>query len=342
MIPQFACRMLAALTVLAASMLYTPVAPAQKGIARVVRPIAADAWYPADAAKLTTMLDDLYKEAEAAAAVSPASGRLVACILPHAPYQTSGSIAVSALSLLEPGQYERVVILAPAHHSEFRGCSIPSAQAYVTPLGVVPIDCQLVRELDRVSPLIEVRSLHYGKSLERQQLHERETGIEVMLPYLQARLGSFLVVPIIVGQLEDYHDGIDVYGIDAIAGTLKRCIDDKTLVVVSSDFTHFGNTFSYRPFKDNIVESIEALDHGAFDLITARNSEGYYEYLQQTKNTICGKEAIAVLLKLLPENARGAVTAYDISARRTGDTKTSISYAAIAFTVPRQVETAAK
>lgn len=317
-----------------------PPVAAEKSVTRIVRPVAAGSWFPAEADKLQTLVDGLYNEADAGAAASPVSGKLVACIVPHAPYATTGAIAASTLRLLQPGQYERVIILAPAHHSKFRGCSIPSAQAYITPLGVVPIDCALVREIDRLSPLIEVRSLNYKKVRERQPLHEKETTIEVMLPYLQQRLGSFALIPILVGELKDYGDNLDVYAIDAIASILARYIDEKTLVVVSSDFTHFGNNFSYRPFKENILQGIEALDKNAFDLILSRNSAGYYEYLRQTENTICGKEAIALLLKLLPKNARGAVTAYDISARRTGDTKTSISYAAIAFTTPQQLQAA--
>jgi hypothetical protein len=317
-----------------------PPAAAEEGVTRVVKPVAAGAWFPADADKLQTLLDGLFKEADAAVAPGAVSGKLAACILPHAPYATSGAIAASALRLIEPGQYERVIILAPAHHSKFRGCSIPSAQAYITPLGVVPIDCVLVREIDRLSPLIEVRSLSYKKSFERKQVHERETTIEVMLPYLQARIGAFAVVPILVGELKDYGGNLDVYAVDAIASILSRYIDDKTLVVVSSDFTHFGNNFSYRPFKENIVEGIEALDRNAFDLIVSRNSTGFYEYLQLTANTICGKEAIAIMLKILPKDARGAVTGYDISARKTGDTKSSISYAAIAFTAPQHIQAA--
>ena len=341
MIPQFGRAVLAAAVGLVALFLAcAPPAAAEKGVARVVRPVAAGAWFPADADKLQTLLDGLYKEADAGAASTPVSGKLVACIVPHAPYATSGAIAASTLRLLQPGQFERVIILAPAHHSKFRGCSIPSAQAYITPLGVVPIDCPLVRELDRLSPLIEVRSLNYRKVLERQPLHERETTIEVMLPYLQARLGMFAVVPMLVGELKDYGGNLDVYAIDAIASVLSRYVDEKTLVVVSSDFTHFGNNFSYRPFKENILQGIEALDRTAFDLILARNPAGYYEYLQQTGNTICGKEAIALLLKILPQGATGAVTGYDISARRTGDTKTSISYAAIAFTMPQHLQAA--
>jgi len=312
-------------------------ARAQNGPARVVRPVAAGAWFPADTEELSSLLKGLFSKAEAAAGDAP-GGRLAACIVPHAPYATSGPIAASALRLVKPGQYERVIVLAAAHHSKFRGCSIPSAQAYITPLGVVPIDCKLVRDLDRLSPLVEVRSLQYEEVLERQPLHERETTVEVMLPYLQARLGTFNLVPIVVGQFKDYHGNLDTYALDAVASALKRFIDDKTLVVVSSDFTHFGNNFSYRPFKENILQNIEALDRAAFDLILSKNLEGYYEYLRQTENTICGKEAIALMLKLLPKDAAGTLTGYDISARHSGDTKTSISYAGIVFTQPEHVQ----
>lgn len=337
MVPHFLRFAPLAALLLALAAVCAPVLAMQNGPARIVRPVAAGAWFPADADALRKLLDELFTKADAAAENDPA-GRVAACIVPHAPYATSGPVAASALRLIKPGRYERVIVLAASHNSKFRGCSIPSAQAYVTPLGVVPIDCKLVRDLDRLSPLIEVRSLQYEEVLERQPLHERETSVEVMLPYLQARLGTFLLVPIVVGQFKDYHGAMDEYGIDAVASALKRYVDDKTLIVVSSDFTHFGNNFSYRPFKENILQNIEALDRAAFDLILAKNLKAYYAYLRETKNTICGKEAIALMLKLLPQDAAGNLTGYDISARHSGDTKASISYGGIVFTVPERVQ----
>jgi AmmeMemoRadiSam system protein B len=163
-------------------------------------------------------------------------------------------------------------------------------------------------------------------------LHERESTIEVVLPFLQARLGEFRLVPILAGDFVDYHKRFDENAVASVAERIREVVDDRTLIVVSSDFTHFGNNFSYRPFRENILENIEALDKEAFRLILKRDSPGFHMYLEETKNTICGKAAIEILLKLLPPTAQGRLLKYDVSARKTGDTRASISYASIVFT----------
>ncbi|NIA14206.1 MAG: AmmeMemoRadiSam system protein B [Nitrospiraceae bacterium] len=299
------------------------------GAAKFVRPIAAGLWYPEQPQELRDTVDGLLKAAQ----TSQPSGRCVASIVPHAPYATSGQIAAEALSIVRAEDYDRVIVLAGSHHTAFRGCSIPSAYAYRTPLGNVVIDGPAVRALDR-STLIEVRSLRYGPAAERKQLHERESNIEVVLPFLQVQLGTFQIVPVVVGDFKDHGGQFDEAAMEAVAKQLRPLVDERTLIVVSSNFTHFGNRFSYRPFRENIVEGIEALDRAAFDCILRRDYAGYLRYLKDTRNRIDGKYAIALMLKLLPEGARGKLLAHEISARKTGDTRTSISYAALAFAVP--------
>ena len=297
-----------------------------EGATRILRPHAAGKWYPADADELRATVEGFIREAE----VSAPEGRCIACIVPHAGYVFSGDIAGHAFKLIEPGQYDRVIVLGPSHFAGFRGCSIPSVQLCRTPLGDVILDGPAIRKLDR-STLIEVRSIHYRQSLERIPVHEREHSIEVVLPFLQVRLGAFKLIPMLVSDLNDYQGRIDVAAIETIAGMLKETMDERTLVVVSSDFTHHGNNYSYRPFKENVLEGIEALDRQAFDLILAKDFEGFRGYLEQTGNTICGRLSICILLKLLPKTAEGVLLSYDTSARRTGNLNNSVSYAAIAF-----------
>ena len=336
---------------------------AMQGAVRVAHPIVAGIWYPADPEPLRQAVEKCVKEAATAAGPDP-EGRCVALIVPHAPYETFGTIAGAAFKRIQPGQYDRVIILAPAHFTEFPGCSIPSVQAYRTPLGDVLLDGPAIRVLDR-SPLIDVRSVNYGSGMQpaiksdtgkkkhhkkrddakqgaafidnltrRVQLHEREYTIETVLPFLQVRLGEFKLIPLLVGDFKGYGGHIDDNGISSIADALLPLLDDRTLIVVSTDFTHFGNNFSYRPFEQNILEGIEFLDRQAFSFILALDYDGFQTYLEQTRNTICGKNAISILLHLLPRDAKGVLLSYEISARRSGETKSSISYASIAFILP--------
>jgi AmmeMemoRadiSam system protein B len=299
-----------------------------EAVTRFVLPIVADIWYPGKKADLDVALKEYMKGVQA-----PAGERLAACIVPHAPYKTSGAIAGAALGMLQPGQYKRVIVLGGVHKSTFRGCSIPSVEFYQTPLGVVPLDGLAIRQLD-MSPLIEARAVNYQADNNRVQVHEVEYSVEAVLPFLQERLGQFQLIPILVSDLLDYQKKTDVDALDAVAEYLRPCLDDQTLLVVSSDITHYGNNFSYRPFKENIVESIDALDNEAFRLILARDVRGFAQYIDNTDNPICGKNAIAIMMRLLSKAAQGRLLAHEISARKTGDTRTSISFASLAFFAP--------
>jgi len=316
-------------TKLALLVLAGPVLMGYQGPTRIIQPISAGIWYPADREELRTTVQGYLEGAEA---VAPRR-RCVACIIPHAPYATAGSIAAAAVKQLEPGQYDRVIVLGAAQHSSFRGCSIPSVQAYRTPLGDVPLDGVTIRQLSR-APVFDTRSVHYRARRGRTQVHEIERTIEIVLPYLQVRLGSFRLIPLLVGDFVDYHGHSDENAYAVVVRALKELVDERTLIVVSSCFTHFGNNFSYRPFRENIVEGIERLDRTAFDLILKRDYPMYRAYLDQTRNTIDGKNAIAILLKLLPPFIEGKLLSYEMSARMTGNTKSSISYAGIAFFEP--------
>ena len=121
----------------------------------------------------------------------------------------------------------------------------------------------------------------------------------------------------------------------AVAAALEPWCETPTLVVVSSDFTHFGPRFRFTPFRTEVQKRIEALDMGAVDRILAGDAEGFGAYIDDTAATICGRAAIHVLLRLLPAGVEGKLTAYDTSGRMTGDWDHSVSYAAVVFSRPQ-------
>jgi len=298
---------------------------------RVRPPAAAGTWYPADRDTLSATVQ---RHIEAADVTVP-PGRLVACIVPHGPYGFSGDVAAHAFKPIETGQYDRVIVLAPSHFAAFRGCSIAAVQAYRTPLGEIPLDGPVIRKLT-YSTLFSSRALKYSETDERTLLHEREHAIEVVLPFLQTQLGIFRLVPIVVGDLRNYSGTVDRYAVNAIVRMLRDVIDDRTLLVVSSDLTHHGNAFSYRPFPNNVLEGVEELDRQALQFLLNRDEAGFQRYLDETKNPICGKLVLSILLKLLPESVEGHLLAYDISARRTKDLSRAVGYAAVVFVDPTQ------
>ncbi len=281
-----------------------------------VRPSAlAGTWYPGDPRVLADTVDGLLDGSEAAAP----QGTIRALVVPHAGYRYSGRTAAAAFSLVRGKTYRRVLVLAPSHHGDFPGLSIADVDAYTTPLGQVQLDGEAVARL-RQSPLVRADP----------RAHEPEHAIEIELPFLQRALEpGWGLVPILVGRLDPAEYPV-------VAGLLRPLMDDKTLVVVSSDFTHYGARFGFQPFPPDaeVPGRIRALDDGAIERILARDGPGLLEYQSQTGITICGYRPLALLLHLLPPDARVERVAYATSGDLTGDWRSSVSYAALVVTVP--------
>jgi AmmeMemoRadiSam system protein B/AmmeMemoRadiSam system protein A len=254
-----------------------------------------------------------------AAGPRPVKGEIRALIAPHAGYRYSGPTAAAAFALVRGRDFARVIVLAPSHRSPFHGISIAQVSAYETPLGQVPLDSEAVARIRR-SPL----------ALAEPQAHVREHAIEIELPMLQRALKpGWRLVPVLVGQLDESDYG-------PAAELLRPLADGKTLIVASSDFTHYGARFDYQPFPadDRLPERIRALDQGAIDRILARDGPGLLDYQARTGITVCGIRPLALLLRLLPPESSVESIAYGTSGELTGDWESSVSYAALAATAP--------
>ena len=286
------------------------------GAHRVRESALAGGWYPADPDRLQAQVDGFLSAAKATAPKGP----IRALIAPHAGYTYSGPTAGQGFSLVQGRSYKRVLVLAPSHHSPSRGLSIAPVDAYRTPLGDVPLDLAAVAAL-RLSPLV----------VEEPDAHVREHSIEIELPLLQRALTSgWHLVPILVGRLEgaDYQTAADL---------LRPLADADTLVVVSSDFTHYGQRFAYQPFPldGETPARLQALDDGAIDRILAKDSAGFMSYQRETGITVCGYRPIAILLRMLGPGAEVQRVAYTTSGALGGDYANSVSYAALVVTDPQ-------
>jgi MEMO1 family protein len=144
-----------------------------------------------------------------------------ALIVPHAGYIYSGPIAANAYARLAParGRIERVVLLGPAHRVAVAGLALPGAQGLQTPLGVVPVDAAAVARIESLPQVVT-----------SAEAHAREHSLEVHLPFLQAVLGSFALVPLVVGRATT----------EQVAEVIEQLWGgDETLIVISSDLSHY-------------------------------------------------------------------------------------------------------
>ncbi len=316
----------------AAMLLLSPTALAAPAHRYIVRaPAVMGVYYPEAPETLLKTLQDLYAAADAPDIAEP----MVGCIASPAPYGLAGSVTAQAFKNLKPGQYDRVIILTAAHMADIENCSVEAVDAFVTPLGPVPLDEDAMRQI-LFSPLFTARSLSYRKVDKHPQVHEYEYGVEALLPYLQERLHEFKLVPIVVGRLNDAGGKFNPAAVEAIARVLRPIVNERTLVVASSSFTHFGNDFSNRPFNDNIIANIEHLDRQAFDCVMALDMKCFAKYLDATHNVIDGRHPIEILMKLMPPQTRARILAYEVSASKTGDLNRSMSFAAFTFHDPKR------
>ncbi|MFQ5714338.1 MAG: AmmeMemoRadiSam system protein B [Candidatus Scalinduaceae bacterium] len=283
----------------------------QAGIQNVREPAAAGRFYAGTEAKLKKQVNNLLNNA----LTESLPGKPVALISPHAGYRYSGLVAAYGYNAIKDYDYKRVIVLAPSHYSRYMGASILDVDYYKTPLGLIKLDVGICNNLINNPPLIGTL----------KKAHSREHSLETQLPFLQMVLNNFELVPILIGRLNNE-------AFDFLADKIKPLIDEDTLIVASTDFTHYGYGYSYVPFKKDIEANIRKLDYGAFERILALDFDGFSRYKSATGITACGFMPVALLLKLLPDDVQGKILRYDTSGKQMGDFNNSVSYASIIFT----------
>lgn len=301
-----------------ATILFLPLTLSCKpAVEDVIRPPAHAGpgdFYPSDPTQLGDMLDGFLAKADDYTGPRPR-----AVIAPHAGYAYSGQTAAysfKALLRFAP-DIKRVILLAPSHYAGFLGVVL-NAKSYQTPLGVYPLDKDAVKKL-RAS----------GFSWTTNETAEtKEHADEMEIPFLQKVLPHAKLVPMVVGEL-------DAETLSGAAKAISSILDDKTVLVVSSDFTHFGPNYSYLPkFKKGVEQGLKDMDGTAVRLITQGDLQGFEAFLGETQSTICGRYPILLALEVLHQGGlgvTGSLLRYETSGHLTGDWTNSVSYSAIAL-----------
>jgi AmmeMemoRadiSam system protein B len=178
----------------------------------------------------------------------------------------------------------------------FRGLATSSAEYFLTPLGPVQLDLGAILALQEL-PFVRCRD----------DAHAAEHSLEVQLPFLQASLEDFHLVPLVVGEVSPTD----------VAAALDRVWDgDETLIVVSTDLSHYHPYDKARRVDSETGEAIRRLDSAAID-----------------GNRACGFRALNGLLAAA--GRRGLeVTALDErnSGDTAGDRRRVVGYGAYALT----------
>lgn len=258
----------------------------------VIRPAAvAGRFYPGEPERLRATVTQFLDEARASVAAPKA------LIAPHAGYVYSGWVAGGAFATLRGATgIDRVVLIGPAHYVSLRGIAVPTAEAFETPLGRVPVDRAALGEISDLDPVTRADAPHAP-----------EHALEVELPFLQTVLGDFALVPLLIGYARP----------EEVADVLSRLWGgSETRIVVSSDLSHF---LSYEDARRMDEATAETIERGDWSKLRSEHA--------------CGHVAVA---GLLIEAARQGLAARRLALMNSGDTagpKSSVvGYGAWAFT----------
>lgn len=240
----------------------------------------------------------------------------VALVVPHAGFIYSGPCAGLTIGLLQGADVRRVVLIGPSHRFSFRGAALPPGAAFATPLGRVELDRAAIEMLSRL-PGFEVNA----------PAHASEHSLEIELPLLQKALPKgFTLVPLVIGRVDrDQRQSVGA----AVASLLR---EPGTVLIVSSDFTHYGPNYDYQPFRTDVPRQLARLDGGAVQKILSRDLAGFESYVGSTDATICGAEPIRILLQALEgRDLDSRWIDYYRSGDMLADFGNTVSYVGLAF-----------
>ena len=292
---------------------------------KTVRPAyCAGSWYPGDRETLTKTVDDLLAKAKPTSlpstpGVKGLPGKPIAVISPHAGYAYSAPVAAAGYRCLHGQKYKRVIVLAFSHRNAARysGVDVPrECTAYETPLGQVPVDREVCDALLKKTPFTSNPDVDRG-----------EHSLELQLPFLQRALKDFRLVPLYLGGMNDTQYA-------RAAEALLPFVDDDTLLVASSDCTHYGADFGYEPFTKDVEKNLQDLaDQAAAPLLKA-DFDGFAAHVEKTGDTICGRGPILLMLRILSmkAGAEGVRAGFDMSGRQNGEWGHSVTYQSFVFT----------
>lgn len=210
----------------------------------VRRAAVAGLFYPAEREELAATVERYLEDAAREAPGSPVP--VTALVVPHAGYVYSGPVAARAYAKLcaLKGRVRRVVLIGPAHFVSVSGLAVPRAEVFECPLGAFPVDRAAI---ESVAHLPDVRV--------SDAPHAPEHSLEVQLPFLWACLGKVPLVPLVVGDA----------GPAAVSDVLARLWrDPETLLVVSTDLSHYQSYREARRRDTATAAAIEVLDHTSF------------------------------------------------------------------------------
>lgn len=238
----------------------------------VKEPSVAGTFYPLDKNELKDTVEGYLSKAK----VTDHGGRLIALISPHAGYRYSGQVAAYGYRQLHNTDIKRVILIGQSHHEAFKGASVYTTGSFQTPLGKVDIDEKNAKKLLNDSADIKFYPGAFTK----------EHSLEVQLPFLQSVLNDFTIIPVLLGSPTRST-------FEHLTDELTELIDEKTLIVASTDLSHYHSYERAVEMDSKLISAIESLS-----VINAG------ELVQSGKSEMCA--AVSVIITMEVAKRHGA------------------------------------
>jgi len=239
-------------------------------------PVVAGSFYPENQEQLKGYLESLFAQSEFIKTYND----VLAVIVPHAGYVYSGKIAASGYNQIDPDkEYDNIFIIATSHRKVFKGASIYNQGDYNTPLGKVKVNRELATKLINENEIFVFDP----------EAHSDEHSLEVQLPFLQYKMNKdFRIIPIVTGAQT-------LGEIKEISEVLVPYFNNKSLFIISSDFSHYPNSGDAQIADKNTGDAI--LSNSVVNVINAINYNGSANY-ENLVTSLCGWPAVITLLNI--------------------------------------------
>lgn len=276
-------------------------------------PAVAGMFYPNNPEELKGLVDQSFRNQRFGPGKAPPSGskrRIYGIVSPHAGYVYSGAVAANGFYEVSSMDFKNVVMIGPNHYGIGSWVAAMKDGEWQTPLGQVSVNSELAKEIASRSSILDFDDF----------AHSRDHCLEVQLPFLQSIRQDFRIVPIVlISQRSETAYDLG----NAISETIVERGDiDNTLLIASSDFTHYEPNSDAHRKDGELIKAILTLDVNKF-----------YAVLERLDVSACGYGAIATIMVAAKNMGatRGELLKYATSGDVTGDTGAVVGYSSIVF-----------